>query len=69
MDDLEEQKGISPTHATSSFVQHFIAIVEFKLGLQSGNAPFGENRRFFVPCDLEIRRMTLTKKGISPMLL
>ena len=29
--------------AVSSFVQHFIAIGEFKLELQSGNAPFGSN--------------------------
>ena len=28
-------------HATSSFVHHFIAIGEFKLELQSGNAQFG----------------------------
>ena len=29
--------------AVSSFVQHFIAIGEFKLELQSGNAHFGSN--------------------------
>ena len=29
--------------AVSSFVQHFIAISEFKLELQSGNAQFGSN--------------------------
>ena len=29
--------------AVSSFVQHFIAIVEFKLELQSGNAQFESN--------------------------
>ena len=29
--------------AVSSFVQHFIAIGEFKLELQSGNAQFGSN--------------------------
>ena len=37
-------------HATSSFVYHFIAIGEFKLELQSGNAQFGsktQNWRFF----------------------
>ena len=44
--------------ATSSFVHHFIPIGEFKLELQSGNAQFGSNRRFFEPCDLEILRMT-----------
>ena len=34
-------------HATSSFVHHFVAIGEFKLGLQSGNAPFGSNSTIF----------------------
>ena len=33
--------------AVSSFVQHFIAIVEFKLELQSGNAQFGSNSTIF----------------------
>ena len=32
--------------AVSSFLQHFIAIGEFKLELQSGNAQFGQIRRF-----------------------
>ena len=30
-------------YATSSFVHHFVAIGEFKLELQSGNAQFGSN--------------------------
>ena len=30
-------------YATSSFVQHFVAIGEFKLELQSGNAQSGSN--------------------------
>ena len=35
-------------YATSSFVHHFIAIGEFKLELQSGNAQFlHQSRRFF----------------------
>ena len=34
-------------YATSSFVQHFIAIGELKLGLQSGNALSGSNATFF----------------------
>ena len=41
--------------AVSSFVQHFIAIGEFKLGLQSGNAQFGSNSTTFRavwPCNL-----------------
>ena len=34
-------------YATSSFVQHFIAIGEFKLELQSGNAQSGSNSAIF----------------------
>ena len=34
-------------HATSSFVHHFVAIGEFKLELQSGNAQFGSNSTIF----------------------
>ena len=45
-----------------SFVQHFIAISEFKLESQSGNAQFG-SKSFFVPCDLEIWQMTWKKIG------
>ena len=33
--------------ATSSFVQHFVAIGEFKLELQSGNAQSGSNSTIF----------------------
>ena len=33
--------------AVSCFVQHFIAIGEFKLELQSGNTQFGSNLRIF----------------------
>ena len=33
--------------AVSSFVQHFIAIAELKLELQSGNAQFGSNSTIF----------------------
>ena len=35
-------------YATSSFVQHFIAIDEFKLELQSGNALFGSKSTIFL---------------------
>ena len=41
--------------AVSSFVQHFIAIGEFKLELQSGNAQFGSKSSIFLavwPCNL-----------------
>ena len=34
-------------YATSSFVQHFIAIGEFKMELQSGNAQSGSNSTIF----------------------
>ena len=36
-----------PPFAVSNFVQHFIAIGEFKLELQSGNAQFGSNSTIF----------------------
>ena len=42
-------------YATSSFVQHFVAIGEFKLELQSGNAQSGSNSTIFRavrPCNL-----------------
>ena len=53
--------------AVSSFVQHFIAIGEFKLELLSGNAHLGQIRRFLEPCDLEIWCMTL-KNNRAPLL-
>ena len=54
-------------YATSSFLQHFIAIGEFKLKLQSGNAQSGQIRRFLAPCDLEILQMNL-KNNRAPLL-
>ena len=53
--------------AVSSFVQHFIAIGEFTLELQSGNAQFGSNSTIFRAYDLEIWRMTL-KNNRAPLL-
>ena len=51
-------------HVASSFVHHFIAIGEFKLKLQSGSGQFGSKSVIlFVPCDLEIWRMTLKTIG------
>ena len=44
---------------TLSFVHHFKSISEFKLELQSGNTQCGSKLTIFVPCDLEIWRMTL----------
>ena len=47
-------------YPASSLVHHSIAINEFKLELQSGNAQFGSKSAiFFVLCDLKIWRMTL----------
>ena len=53
--------------AVSSFVQHFIAIGEFKLELLSGNAQFGSNSTIFRAMWLEIWRMTL-KNNRAPLL-
>ena len=42
-------------YATSSFMHHFVAIGEFKLELQSGNAQFGSKLMIFLdvwPCNL-----------------
>ena len=36
-------------YAISSFVNHFIAICEFKMELQSGNAQFGSKSAIFCP--------------------
>ena len=54
-------------YATSSFVHHFVAIGDFKLELQSGNAQLGQIRRFLEPCDLAIWRMTF-KYNRAPLL-
>ena len=42
-------------YANSSFMHHFVAIGEFKLGLQSGNGQFGSISMIFLavwPCNL-----------------
>ena len=57
-------------YATSSFVHHFVAIGEFKLELQSGNAQSGSKVKFddfLEPCDLDIWRMTF-KNNRAPLL-
>ena len=52
----------------SRFVHHSIAISEFKLSLQSGNAQFGsKSMDNFVQCDLEIWQMTL-KNNLTTLL-
>ena len=45
-DDLEKQYGTS-SMLLPSFVRHFVAIGEFKLELQSGNAQSGSNSAIF----------------------
>ena len=57
----------APLLCYSSLVHHFMAICEFKMELQSGNARFGSKLAIFVPCDLEIWRMTL-KNNRAPLL-
>ena len=52
---------------TSRCVHHFVVIGKFKLELQSENAQFVSNRRFFVPCDLKNWRMT-SKNNSSTLL-
>ena len=54
-------------YATSSFVHHFVAIGEFKLELQSGNAQSGSNSTFFRVMWLEIWRMTF-RNNRAPLL-
>ena len=53
-------------YATSSFVHYFIAIGDFKLEIQAGNAQFGSNLTILEPCDLVIWRMTL-KNNRAPL--
>ena len=46
------------SYPTSSFVHHSVAIGEFKLELQSGNAKFGSNSTIFLavwPCNLTLK--------------
>ena len=54
-------------YATSSFVQHFVAIGDFKLEIQTETPNLGQNRRFLEPCDLAIWRVTL-KNNRAPLL-
>ena len=56
------------SYAASSFLHHFIAIGEFKLELQSGNAQFrSKSMIFFQPYDFEIWPLTL-KNNRAPLL-
>ena len=47
-------------YATSSFMHHFVAIGEFKLELQSGNAQFRSKSTILEHRELDIWPMTLT---------
>ena len=46
-------------YTTSSFVQHLVAIGEFRWSYTPETPNLGQIRRFLEPCDLEIWRMTL----------
>ena len=55
-------------YVVSSFVYHFIAISEFNLELQSGNAQFGSKSMFFLFSEtLKFRQMTL-ENNRAPLL-
>ena len=56
---LEKQQGASSMLLQTSFVHHFIAIIEFKLELQSERAQFGPKSAIFYPIDIEIWWMTV----------
>ena len=55
-------------YATSSILHNFVAIGEFKLELQSGDAQFGWNLTIFELCDLEICRITLNKANLRDLI-
>ena len=52
-------------YATSSFVQHFVAMVNSDWSYSPETPNLGQNRRFFEPCDLEIWRMTFKNNRAS----
>ena len=54
-------------YATSSFLNNFKAICEFKPEWQSANPQFSSKSAIFVPCDLEIWWMT-SKNNWAPLL-
>ena len=53
--------------AVSSFVQHFVGMVNSNWSYSPETPNLGQNRRFFEPCDLEIWRMIL-KNNRAPLL-
>ena len=54
-------------YTTSSFVHHFIPSVKPKWSYSLETPNLGQNRRFFVPCDLDIWRMTLKNNRAPPL--
>ena len=69
---LEFHRWLSKTighlfYVTSSFLHHFVAIGDFKLELQSGNAQFGSKSTFFLATWFDIWQMTF-KNNRAPLL-
>ena len=54
-------------YITLSCEHHFKAMGEFKLELQSGNPKFRSKSAFFLPCDLEIWRMSFKNIRAPPL--
>ena len=52
-------------YATSSFVQHFVAIVNSNWSYSPETPNLGQIRQFLKPCDLEIWQMTLQNNRAS----
>ena len=68
--DLDKKTIGHLFYVASSFVHHFIAIGEFKLRLQSGNAQFGSKSAIYCPVWIWNLTDDLEKQqGISSMLL
>ena len=60
---MTSQKIAHPFYTMPGFVHHFLAMCEFKLELQSAKSPIWVKiDDFFLPWNLEIRRMTLKNK-------
>ena len=56
-----------PFCATLRLVPHFVGMSQFKLELQVGSTQFDSKRRYSVPCDFEILRITF--KNNSALLI
>ena len=62
------KKTLHLFYANSSFVHHFVAIGSFKQELQFRTVQFWWKSVIFVPCDLEIWRMTLNKANLRDLI-